>query len=237
MATSDRFNILVVDPDGASRNKLKQAAMALTTFNKVHIASSLDEALGKAATGESIDVLVLSYRFKEEDISSFVSNAKQSAAGKDWAYITVLKANDQRNEVIADSVISGIDGFLFEPYSADNLREMAEITAKVKSQNEQNRKRAAMMMIVKDISEHLDAVSFYRSQSRDASSAMKKLRDACKRLEKFDQAGRAAYVDVAINFFGNVPPPMNTRYNGVSVRVKKRLTARVGRDLDEKYKD
>lgn len=209
--------------------------MALTIFHKVHVVASLDEGILKSDSGEPVDVVVLSYRFSEADVVQFITNAKKNPRGKDWAYISVLKSANQKNDVIADSVINGIDGFLFEPYSADNLREMAEITAKVKLQNEMNRKRTAMMLILQEVSEHLDAVTYYMSQKRDPAPALKKLREAAQRLTKFDPKAKDVYIDLAVQFFGNVPPPLNAQYTGVSQRVRQRLAAKAAKKLEGKY--
>ena len=69
MATSDRFNLLIVDPDTASRGTLKQVAMSLTTFNKIHNCNNLEEALDRGKTGDPVDIVIISYRFNFEECS------------------------------------------------------------------------------------------------------------------------------------------------------------------------
>ncbi|MCB0324859.1 MAG: hypothetical protein KDD69_14850 [Bdellovibrionales bacterium] len=234
MAGTDRFNILIIDPDSGSRGNLKQAALALTQFHKVYATATLKEAIGKTDAPESIDVLFISYRFDAEDIAAFIDQAKQTKRGKDWAYCAVLKASEQKNDVIAGSVIGGIDGFLFEPFSADNLREIAEVTAKVKLQNELKRKQAAMQVLLKEISAHLDAVAFYKKRGRDPRAAMRKLAEAASSLEKFKGNTFAAYVEAATEYFGNVPPPIS-EYTGASQRVRARMEERMLRELEDQY--
>lgn len=236
MATDDRFNVLIIDPDSASRGKLKQVALALTTFKKVHTISNLREGLAMTSPHESIDIVCLSYRFEEKDIGKFIETAKATEGGKEWAYMAVLKSAEQKNQVVANGVITGIDGFLFEPYSADNMREMAEITAKVKHRNAMNRKKAAMKMILKEVIEHIDAVSFYKSKGKDPITAKKRLAESCQSLRKFRGEVFDVYVEMAIELFGAAQPPAVASYSGVSKRIKDRLETKMLKDLEERYK-
>jgi CheY-like chemotaxis protein len=230
-----RFNVLIVDPDSSSRGNLKQAAMALTTFNKVYIAGSLDEAFGKTGGGESIDVLTLSYRFELSAICKFVERAKQTPRGEGWAYIAVLKASDQNNKAIADGVVGGINGFLLEPYSADNLRQVAEVTGKIKAQNEMKRVKAAIAMLLKEIVKHLDAVAMYKAKGKNPVAAYRRLRESCKSLQQFNGPMYDAYVEACAEILGNLPPPALANYSGVSERVKKRMEAKALEELEKQY--
>lgn len=236
MATSDRFDVLIIDPDSESRGKLKQAAMALTTFKKVLTISNLKEGLTKASTREGFDIVVLSYRFSQDETARFVEAAKSTEGGKEWAYMLVLKSAEQKNQVVAQGVIGGIDGFLFEPYSADNLREMAEITARVKHKNAVKRKQAAITMILKEVIAHLDAVAFYQSKGRDPVVAKKKLAASCQSLKKFKGDTYDIYIELAIELFGACEPPAVASYSGVSKRIKDRLETKMLKDLEERYR-
>ncbi len=238
MATSDRFNVLIVDPDSASRNRLKQVALALTTFQKVQQSTNLNDALIRGESSHELyDVIVMSYLFPTEEINKFIKDAKKTKQGSEWAFVTVLRSADQQNEIIANSVISGIDGFLFEPYSADNLREMAELTAKVKKQNSDKRKRIAMRILLTEVAGHVDALAFYRSKGKESASATKKMNDACDRLGNFKNENFELYVDEMINVFGSMPPPANASYTGVSLRVKKRLEEKRLAQLEAEYEN
>ncbi len=236
MATSDRFNLLIVDPDTASRGMLKQVALSLTTFNKTYNCNNLEEALDRGKTGEAVDIIILSYRFNIDDISNFIKEAKKTPKGEDWAFIAVQKNASKENSNIANSVVMGIDGFLFEPYSADNMREMAEITSKIKKVSSDRRKLAAMKMILNEIAQHLDAVSFYKSQGKDTAVASKKLKEACDKITKYKDEFFEMYIEVMTNVFGNMAPPATSSYIGASTRVKKKLEEQRLAKLSSEYK-
>jgi response regulator RpfG family c-di-GMP phosphodiesterase len=236
MSTSDRFNILIVDPDPKSRATLKDAALSLTTFKKVLFSKKLEEALEVASGEDQIDVIILSYRLNIEEISDFIKEVKQTSHGKHWAFITVLKSSDQQNEVIAENMLHGVDGFLFEPYSADNLREMAEVTAKVKFKNEQARLKGALEIYLREVSTHLDAVAFYAAQKRPSEIAKKKFTESCTKLIKFTKDHWDMYTDVVSDIFTNTLPPEGTQYQGVSRRIRERMKAKTMNELENQYK-
>jgi hypothetical protein len=181
-------------------------------------------------------VVFLSFRLEQEQIESYIAEVKKTPAGAECAYVAVLRASDQKNENIASSVIGGIDGFLFEPYAADSLREIAELTAKIKLSAENNRKKAAVALLLKEVQTHLDAVAFYTKKGGDSAVAKRKLAEASERLKRFKGEMFPLYVDAAVDFFDAVPAPISVSYAGVSERVKARLEAKMLAELEAQYK-
>lgn len=236
MAGEERYNILIVDPNGESRGKLKQVALSLPRFNKVFVASSLAEALAKTDSPDHVDIVVVSRSFGMEAIISFMREAKATRRGKEWAYMAVVRVESQNNETVASGVVDGLDGFLFEPYSADNMREMAEITAAVKNRNEIARRKAAMSMVLVEVIEHLDAVAFYRSKKRDYHIAFRRLEESSERLKRFKEEYAEIYLEALLDAFGGIEAPALTSYHGVSTRVRERLEVRTLEKFDQKYK-
>ncbi len=236
MASSSRLNILVIDSDAGGRTKLQHAAMSLSTFHKVYLASSLNEALVKTDDVDLIHVAAVSHRFPQAEVSEFIAKAKESKRGRDWVYIAVVQAVAEETEQIAANMLGGFDGFLCEPYSADTLREMAETTARVQNENLRARQQAAMTMILSDVSRHLDALTFFLAQERDSPIARRKLEESAAKLRKFlTPDARDAYVEAAIVHFESARLPLSTCYRGVSKRIKQRLTAKMTKHFADEY--
>lgn len=235
MKGNERFSILIIDPDSGSRATLKQVALSLPKFKDVGYCASLSEAMEKSSGFENFDVVTISSRFSEDDVKEFLVKIKKTPKGRNWAFISVLKPSPQQSEKMAKSLLIGIDGFLFEPYSADNLKEIVEVTAQVKTRKEAERRKAALEMFLKDISFHLDAVAFYCSQGRDALLAKKKLVEACNNLKSFKDNEFDVFIDTATEHFSKVQPPLTSQYNGVSERVRQRLKNKMLNQLGSKY--
>ncbi len=237
MAGFDRYNILIIDPDPKSRSMLKDTAMALPSFKKVLFCNSLEDAINFGDGSDAIDVVTVSYRFSGEDVSDFITKVKKTPRGKEWAFINVMKTKHQENEIVAESMLNGLDGFLFEPYSADNLREMAEVTAKIKLRNELARKKGALELFLQEVSKHLDAVALYASQKRVSVIAKNKLTTSCSKLRRFKSEDKELYTEVLTNIFSSAPPSLVNQYQGASKRVRERMKMKLMTELENEYKD
>ncbi len=237
MATSDIFTILIIDSDGKSRNMLKNAALSLPCFKKVLFCSSLDEGFNFGNGFEAIDVVTISHRFKIEDSGEFIKKVKKTPRGKQWAFITVVTPSSKQNEIIAENMLNGVDGFLFEPFSADNLKEMAEVTAKVKLENEYARMKSGLEILLDEVAKHLDAVAYYASQNKVSASAKNKLLESSKKLNRFKTENWDMYVEVVTELFPQISAPAGRKYQGVSQRVRDRMKAKMMAELENEYKE
>src|SRR5690606_39172839 len=108
---------VVVHPDFPSGMRLKQATTAVPAFGTVQLTGSLDEALGKISSSQSCDVIFVSHRFEKEELNQFIKKAKGIKQGQDAAYVMVLQSKEGSGAKVAESVLGGADGMLFEPYS------------------------------------------------------------------------------------------------------------------------
>ena len=235
MSKEGKYIILIVDPDSGSRARLKQVALSLAEVRKAYSCGTIREGLDRAASQKDIDVAIVSERFGEERMLEFIEEAKKTDAGSGWAFMVLLKSAAQSEEMIAGGLMHGIDGFLSEPYSADNMRQMTDIAAAVKLRTSKGRKRVAVEMLLKQVSAHLDAVAFYTSKGMAAEGALKKLREAAVSLRAF-KPDHEMYIEAAVQVFSSATPPKATSYRGPSERVKENLETETLKKLEEKYR-
>jgi len=236
MATSDRFNVLIVEPDSGTRAKLKHAVLALTTFHKLTTVSTIDEALSNAEHGfEKIDVVLLSRSFSIDQIIEFIQKSRATKRGCEWAYISICSAKKKDNEEVVDSFIEGVDGFLQEPYSADDLRQIAEIADRVRLMNEEKRKRAAMLEGLREMLEHIDAIATYSSCAQDTTTPWCKLIDAKDKIDKYRKQYFEIYISMLIEETAKATPSPVKIYSGPSQRIKQRIKEKTLTKLDSTY--
>lgn len=233
---ADRFNILIVDPDTKSRGQLKQVALSLTTFDKVFTLTTLDEAFRRTGAGDHVDIIALSHRFSREEVSYFIADARKTPVGAEWAYMAILENSSKQNQTLAEGMLEGFDGFLFEPYSADNLREIAEITAKVKFRNARSRMKAALTMLIQELAGHLSASAFVRSSGREMGLPWKRFNECCAKLNRHVAEDPQLYLDVMEEVFQKADPLTSAAYRGASSRLKEKLDARIFKQLEERYR-
>ncbi len=238
MATSDQYNVLIVDPDGTSRAKMKQAASVLTSFRKVLHAPNMEK--GMSELGDPVngtDIVFVSYSFGQEAVTPFVSQAKQNSIGQDCAYILILKATDQSNDIVANNVGGGIDGFLFEPYSADALREIAEIAARVKLESAERKRTTVMRLHLRDAMQYLDLLSFAKKSGQETEKHKEKLMEAAARVKATSKGLRDEYISLLTKECENAIPIAPIGYKGVSERVRKRMEEKRARDIKKRYEE
>ncbi len=211
--------------------RLKQAAQSVHQFQRITLYAALDEAQRALQTGENCDVIFISERIAKQEAQAFMASARGMKNSQDAAFIILLSSSENEGARTAQSVLQGYDGCLAEPYSVDALVEITELAAKVKNQHQQERERAAIQFLVKDIMKHIDRLAYIRSCKMDVGLTLKRLKEACEAFEHFDENSLHTYFDSALDLFENAPPGgaigEKTAYRGVSSRIKKKMVQRL----------
>lgn len=233
-----KYDAVVVDPDLPSRMRLKQATTAVPAFGSVQLTGSLDEALGRITSCNHCDVVFVSHRFEKEDLNSFIKKAKETKQGQDAAYVMVLQSKEGSSAKVAESVLGGADGMLFEPYSVDYLYEITNLAARVKKERSDAREKAAIGVLIQDIIQQIDQIAYLRSCNMETGRAFKKLKETCGVLTSLSPGSGEAYYQMAVEAFENAQIPVNVskykKYGGVSDRIKKRMEKKVIAEMEAK---
>ena len=223
MSMYEKYDTLVIEPDMSARMRIKTATSAVPTFGRVLQCSTLAEGKEKLSH-EKYDVVFISCQFPQEETSVFIKGSKETANAQDAAFILILKTNEQEATSVAQNVLVGADGLLFEPYSVDSLVEITRVAAKVKGERAIAREMAAIKVILNDIMEQTNLVAYLKAMKVDTTRHSKKLKEMCSIFEAFDDAKRQVYLDVVVDQFINAPlptPPKNLpSYSGVSSRIR-----------------
>ena len=222
-----RFDAYLVDSDLDARMRLKQATTSVASFGKVVQASKLKECLDRLKGTDKADVIFISYRFERSEVLSFIAEAKQLQNSQDAAFIFVMQTKDQQSSTIAENVLGGLDGFLFEPYSVDQLVEITALAAKVKKERSQSREEAAHKFLLNDVMNQIDQIAYLKSCSYETGPSLKKLKDMCTVFQALQGDSKEAYFKIVADVFEAAPLPkmvfQRKKYAGASSRVQKRM--------------
>ncbi|MCB0358626.1 MAG: hypothetical protein KDD44_03295 [Bdellovibrionales bacterium] len=218
-----KLDALMVDTNLERRARLRDAAYAQRGFRNVQPVNGLDQALQRLQENNGCDVLFISYEFDREEILEFVKSAKNTTVGSDCAYIMVMKPKDQNAETVAQDVLDGADGFLFEPYSVENLFEITKISARVKKEQAEARVAAAIRMTIEGAIEEIDRVAMLCQKRGDSPKLLEKLQSICAPIRRLDRRGQNTYFELLTELFSEVPPPPSNEYRGASKRVREML--------------
>lgn len=224
---SESYDLIIIDPDLGSRGQLKQAAHNDVAFGRVYPSGTLQEALERLNMHERCDIIFISFKFEQDNIIEFIAQAKQTPVGAECAYILVLRPKEQSSAIVAGNVMVGVDGFLFEPYSVDSIREMSVIAAKVKLENERKRERAALQLLLYDIVRQLDYIATAKHFETVFGRTMRELKQACSILTKLGPESLAMYYELCEEAFTNAQVPQLRKATTASKRVKKKVVAQL----------
>lgn len=227
-----KVDSLVIESDMPARNRLKQAAISIPEFGKMEFQSNTAEGLQRLTSGGmNYDVVFVSYRIASEEVVSFIKQGKEAKHAQDAAFILILENADQNSSVVASNMLVGADGLLFEPFSVDQLVEITRLAAKVKRERADAREKAALKVLVQDISTQIDLLSQLKKHGYDVGTTQKKLREVCAVLKTLDPNALNYYFETVVEHLENAPLPRplagKLAYGGVSSRVKKKMEARI----------
>jgi len=240
--TFTKYNGMIADPDLQTRMRLKQATASVVQFGEVIQIGHLNEAVQRIGDGNRWDVIFISHRYTEEEVGRFISRAKETKGGQDTAFIQVMKSKDHQNAAIAQAMLRGADGFLFEPYSVDQLIEITDLSARIKRERSDMRESLAMTLILGDIMTQLDLVAFLKGSGFEVTRSATRLKELCLSLQ-----GSAAspenmirYHGIAVKLFVEAPLPkpmfQAQKYAGVSSRVKKKMEEKIIAEVEKEMK-
>lgn len=236
MSMYEKYDTLVIEPDMSARMRIKTATSAVPTFGRVIQCGTITEGRERLKS-ERYDVIFISCQFPQEETAAYIKSSKESANGQDAAFVLILKTQKQEASSVAQNVLVGADGLLFEPYSVDSLVEITRLAAKVKGERAVARETAAIKVLLSDVMEQTNLVAYLKSMKVDASRHHKKLKEMCAIFESFDEHKRQLYIEVAVEQFINAPlptPPKNLpNYSGVSSRIKRRIEEKIAAKLGD----
>ncbi|MDC0357418.1 hypothetical protein OAO01_01255 [Oligoflexia bacterium] len=240
MYTPVRYNALIIDPDLDTRMRLKAATTSVVQFGKVQLVTSITEATRRLEAGEACDVMFLSYRFERADIGTFIKNAKETKAAQDAAYVLVLQTSEQDSQTVAENVMIGADGLLFEPYSVDYLVEITELAARVKKERGAAREAAALKFLLTDVMHQIDLIAYLKSVGYDVGRGIRRFKQMCGVFNTLEKDSLEVYYDLAVDMFSEAPFPKKIyqkNYKGASSRVKKKMEQKLLAELEKDLLD
>ena len=232
------MNALIADPDTQSRARLKQALhheeqAGTMRFHTIFALSSLDKATVLLKSNSNFDLILISDSFSRESINQFIMDARATRE-EQYAFILVLKPKCQDYEGVMGSVATGMHGMLCAPYSIDNLREIAEISKKVREGNEERRILCSMPVLIDlNLKQLQGKVERLVQKSEHKPRLSPKYREIlAKVFENYPESAPDAYYGYLEKAIENAVPRKPPKYAGASETLRKKY----GKEVEEKEK-
>jgi DNA-binding NarL/FixJ family response regulator len=216
----EALSALIIEESATRRSYLWQATLSEPQFAKVKGVKSLEEAIRQLTESKRFDVILLSNSFSRSTLAKFITQAKESAGGKESAFILVLPDDDQTREKIALTMKDGMDGFLFTPFSVSSLKEVARIASNVKQKFETAKRKASLLILLPEISHNLDLIALAKTKNKSSPDKEKELERLSTNLKEIALGFRDIYLDILSEICEKAPPREIPLYKGASERVK-----------------
>ena len=220
-----------VDSESACRVRLKTATQAVPFLKSVVLLPSLSDArYVLEQPGPDIDIVFLSERLAHEELLTFAKHAKENARAQDSAFILLLSGTTKDDSTkAAQSLLSGFDGCLAEPYSIDSVTEICQLSTRLKRERRETREKAAITFLLRDVMKQLDRLAYVKSANIDVGDTIKRLKEACVTFTSFDGESMQRYHEIATELFELAQPaaPGGANYRGVSRRIKQKMATRM----------
>jgi DNA-binding NarL/FixJ family response regulator len=232
-----KYDAVIIDPDMTTRARLKQVCGSVVNFGKVVPSNSCFDMLENARADGRYDVEFISHHIPQEQTPGFIKEAKTTPGGQDAAYILVLPTRDQGSGDVAQAMIIGADGVLFEPYSVDILVEITLLAAKVRRERRAARDEATFKFLINDLIQQIDMIAYSKSCGYETGPAMKLFRQACSVLPAIDPDSIEIWYKTAVDLFEAAPIPSSLlqrkKYGGASNRVRQRMSEKITAEVEK----
>ena len=220
------LDAMIINPLLESRMRFKQVGNSTGMFKHIQLVTTLQEGLARLEGPQTCDVLYVSSRFDPRLITEFVKTGRSSPRGLDSAYLMVMGSIEGSSENIARSLATGIDGFLVEPFSVDNLQDSARLAQKLKRQRCESRQKAAVDILISHAVQMIDEAAAQAKKALPYGAQLKKLQSLQVTLKELGPEMKQYYISRAIEKFGDAPvflEAIKREYFGASKRVQARI--------------
>ena len=186
------FNALIVDPNVETRMRLKTATTAVNSLKKIQLVNKTSEGISRLTESEfNWDLVFVSANIPRDEIAEFIKTAKETKIGGLCAYVLVMATKEQDSASIAENILLGGDGFLFEPYSIDALIEITDLATRVRHERLAAREKGAIALMIPDLIAQVDLIAYLRSSGAEPGQSFKKFREMTGMPEKFERHAQA----------------------------------------------
>lgn len=199
---SQTIQALIVDEAVNSRNRLRQAVIASSPFIEVRVALTVRDALD-IATEMNATHLFLSSELLKTHGDDFLTKFA-TLEGK-VSYIMVLQGEQRAPAVIIERFANGVDGFILDPYSAEDIRLVLEQTKEIQGKDTSLRRDAAIRFLLKGSTRLIDQAAVLKLSGKGLGEMTRDIRRQREALERLKPEDNDKYFDMIYNAFQNAP--------------------------------
>jgi len=240
------FNALIISSDTGRRGRLKLAVhhdqfFGRPAFKKVHTAISLQEGIKALCSNQTYEIVLVTDCFSPDAIEEFLKHLSEMTEQK-VGVVLVRKGSNEDGLSIAESLMNGVDGFLYEPFSVDMLREISKIAEKVRKENSDKKISAATDLVVDSMSAMIDKKAAEMSAGKPRRPYPKRLLIAAKLFRGLSETGILSFYHTLFSVTEKSKPfekelDDSGDYQGASEIIRKKYNKKKEEELEEEKEE
>ena len=228
MIKLDNLSLLIVVPDQGCRAKLREVLKSFLFRPTINYEQTLREAEAKISRGHRYDAVFVAFELGQKEISELIERLKSSISIKLPPFIVALK--DQKGGVtgVVDLYMSGVTGFITEPYTADDIIDLLttvrENRNNLETTSPNQRVRKASTFVIAETKGLLNdfariKINGENGGGRNTLKDVKKLSTVIKELHQQDPV---EYLRALLTAFDkSVPPKESARIKKIKKTIKQ----------------
>jgi addiction module HigA family antidote len=209
------FRTLIIEPDANARNRLVVVLKNIIFKGQLNYAKTPKDAIEKLAVVGQQDCIIITSTLELDRIKEFIHRAKSTPEGKKSLYLVSLAKEEKDSSSIASMFLRGLDGFICEPYSADEIQDLLltakEARAKQESMPDDSSRLAATLdFLVVDMIGHIDTVARKLNQDIEDAYALRSMRETGKTLSQlYEKVSKETFERILVRRFEDAKIPKN----------------------------
>jgi len=204
-----KFSCIILDPDINVRTRLKEVLKTIALKSEIENVRNLTEILGRLE-GKRYDALFVSSGVGRETVSETIRRVRGNSKAAKTVIIVTLRPADQDSTRVAEMYLEGSNGFICDPYSADEILQLIESAkeAKENKSSDKEKKLSSAGLMLNTAIGHIDAMATDRALGRDGKGfAGKELERIAGALKQIHTEVGDEYFNVLVNKFEALGPP------------------------------
>jgi plasmid maintenance system antidote protein VapI/DNA-binding NarL/FixJ family response regulator len=208
----ERLSILTLIPDADCRVRLREVLNSIIFKSEIRAVRTIPEAAAALQSDPSISLLFIASSVGGDAVRKLVEEV--SGSGKELStaiLVTVDRHTSSKLAAVVQLYMQGVDGFISEPYSSDQLRSLIETVldpAREKVMQGATRAYKSSTLLLGDAVRHLDDLWRAKAMERkDVGAAPRELRAIAGQLAEIHKKFPDQYASALCAVFEAVPAP------------------------------
>ena len=217
MGRISKKKMLVISRRARAGEWFSEALQAADEYVDVDFTTSFVDAGLRFNSFDPVHVVFISSEYSESEISNFIESATMTFCGSRSAYVLLVAKEAYESSLIAKYMAIGLHGFLCDPCSLDELREVIEVAEEMAQQTSEARLKAVTGIMLTDVVQSHLSMTLPAVPPLDQQSTVQYLQ-RCK--EKYKQVTGESVTTAVVTMLKHLPP---TQRGSGYERLRKRV--------------